>query len=375
MAETRMDKWQDDWRTPIVLIGSNEEVSNFFANQREKISQDKNKETLDLVHSIIKFAKELVFDIDEGHPRFTIVTYGLDTETLELVICPLLVGEMSDDNDIKEQLLLALIYDVPVVPNTESDAPALMKYHRDLLVNGVQFGKGKSAGWYRPTKFAEIDISSPEISGRFGGGEVFAPAETLILKDVLQKELESHSEATKTLANLRAGIADLESLLHDDVANEANLQDCLTRYPLLFGTDYRRVIPKHRLGSDYEMDYALEKTVGIFDLVEIEASTHPLFTKRGDPRAALVHAERQVLDWFQWLERNAPYAREKLPGIQRPVGYVIIGRSSSLSTEEKERLRWRNVFYRGDLVILTYDDVLDRARNLLSLLVGYNRNS
>ena len=90
----------------------------------------------------------------------------------------------------------------------------------------------------------------------------------------------------------------------------------------------QRVIPKYRLGGDYEMDFALEQPSGLVDLVEIEPSTFPLYTRSGNPRSELVHAEQQVLDWLEWLEANSRLARDDLPGMMRPVGQVIIGRAS-----------------------------------------------
>ena len=57
---------------------------------------------------------------------------------------------------------------------------------------------------------------------------------------------------------------------------------------MLFGPDYVRIIPNHRLGAEYEMYYALERHSGLFDLVEIEASTLALFTRGGDPSSHLV---------------------------------------------------------------------------------------
>ncbi|MCB8980031.1 MAG: hypothetical protein H6657_21685 [Ardenticatenaceae bacterium] len=61
------------------------------------------------------------------------------------------------------------------------------------------------------------------------------------------------------------------------------MQRCLTDNPILFGLDYQLVIPKQALGSEYEMDYALVRWNGQIDLVEIEASTHKLFTKKIKP--------------------------------------------------------------------------------------------
>lgn len=118
------------------------------------------------------------------------------------------------------------------------------------------------------------------------------------------------------------------------------------------------------------MDYALERASGLVDLVEIEASTHALFNQKGNPSEHLVHAEQQVIDWLNWIEQNSAYARVKLPGLMQPVGYVIIGRSGNLSSDDRQRLHRRNIIFRNSIIILTYDDLLSRAELLLSILEG-----
>jgi hypothetical protein len=60
------------------------------------------------------------------------------------------------------------------------------------------------------------------------------------------------------------------------------------------------VKPKQRLGSEYEMDFliAQQRSSGlIFYAVELEPPQAILFTKKGDPPAALTHAFRQISDW------------------------------------------------------------------------------
>jgi hypothetical protein len=109
---------------------------------------------------------------------------------------------------------------------------------------------------------------------------------------------------------------------------------------------------------------------GIVDLVEIEASTHKLFTQTGNPSSPLVHAEQQVIDWLDWIEKNHPYAEANLPGLISPVGFVVIGRSSTLDTGAVEKLRRRNQLFRGQIQVLTYDDLLSKANALLDRLEG-----
>lgn len=191
-----------------------------------------------------------------------------------------------------------------------------------------------------------------------------------MVKQTILTEIHKRDEAGRILTSLRLAIGELEELLSAKERNENVLQRCLTENPILFGTDYSRVIPKHKLGGEYEMDYALERVSGVIDLVEIEASTHALFTKAGDPRKELVHAEQQVLDWLDWIERHGEYARDQLPGLMRPSGYIIIGRNIDLSKEDRERLNRRNNTLRDAFQILTYDDLLDRAKTLLGILEG-----
>jgi hypothetical protein len=121
------------------------------------------------------------------------------------------------------------------------------------------------------------------------------------------------------------------------------------------------------------MDYALERRSGIVDLVEIEASTRRLFNQKGDPSGDLVHAEQQVLNWHVWLEKHHLYARETLHALTRPRGYVIIGRSASLTAATRRKLEHRNAVYRDVMQILTYDDLLASAEALLGILEGSDR--
>lgn len=83
-----------------------------------------------------------------------------------------------------------------------------------------------------------------------------------------------------------------------------------------------------------------------------------------------MHAEQQVLDWLEWLETNFRSARDELPGLTRPFALVCIGLRSALSDSDKTKLRRRNSTWAGVITILTYDDLLDRARGVLDVLTS-----
>ena len=54
-------------------------------------------------------------------------------------------------------------------------------------------------------------------------------------------------------------IAELKIELSKPTRNENKIQICLTNNPILLGLDYLNVLPKYELGSEYQVDYALEK--------------------------------------------------------------------------------------------------------------------
>jgi hypothetical protein len=220
------------------------------------------------------------------------------------------------------------------------------------------------------TRSPKHRIDDPQYISELDVTEAYSPAEISLIQDAVSKELNRLRSTRALLDALAAAIGQLEELLQGPDRNEGDLQICLTENPILFGTEYIRVIPKHRLGSEYEMDYALQRVNGVVDLVEIEASTHKLFTQTGNPSGSLVHAEQQVIDWLGWIEKNHPYAEGNLPGLIRPVGFVVIGRSSTLDTGAVEKLRRRNQLFRGQIQVLTYDDLLSKANALLHRLEG-----
>jgi hypothetical protein len=175
-------------------------------------------------------------------------------------------------------------------------------------------------------------------------------------------------EAERVIASLTAALDELESELQKNERDENALQRILTSRPSLLGLEYRAIIPKHSLGAEYELDYAAITTNGFVHCIEIEPSNMELYTKAGNPRAELVHAEQQVLDWLDWMDRHREYAAAKLPTLLRPTGTVVIGRRGDLSDKDVLRLERRNAAWSGTLRILTYDDLVDQGRAVLGWL-------
>ena len=107
-------------------------------------------------------------------------------------------------------------------------------------------------------------------------------------------------------------------------------------------------------------------------LVEIESPIRELFRKDGDPRQDLMHAISQIEDWTQYIESNKQKVENELglTGITaNPRTLVVIGRSASLTEDNRRKLAAMQANH-NKLQILTYDDLIVRARTNIERILG-----
>lgn len=115
-------------------------------------------------------------------------------------------------------------------------------------------------------------------------------------------------------------------------------------------------------------DFVVELPPGErYVLIELERPIHKLFTKDDRFKKEVVHAQQQVEDWMDRVSEHPHEAQETLPGIREPEGWVVIGRRSSM-TENQQRVLERKNARLQNITIMTYDDLLDRARQRLENL-------
>ncbi|MGD0274276.1 MAG: Shedu anti-phage system protein SduA domain-containing protein [Gaiellaceae bacterium] len=348
---------------------SNEPSAEANGDDSSSTSGERPKAPPDFSFMLLSVTKEIVFDLDKRGPVFHFIVYGIDESTNELTLTRAIEqwgDDEEDDDSALSTLAYAAIFHVPVFPRTKEVASELARLQARLNSEGFSLSGGKERYVHSSRLPENVDAAIKHLASQ----TFVSPADAALVAARLEDTLRSQSNASRLLAALQAATQELETCLTTSRRNEHRLQTILTRYPILFGTEYQAIIPKHKLGAEYEMDYALKRHSGLIDLVEIEASTHSLFNKKGDPTSALVHAEQQVLDWLSWIDDHAEYARAFLPGLARPIGYIVIGRSSSLSPQDAHRLTRRNLAFRGSVEIVTYDDLLRRAEQLLTLLTA-----
>lgn len=320
--------------------------------------------------SLAQSSKEAIYRRgDDGEPIVTFIQFSLNLESGFIELARSWETVDLDDDELKNLLAAAHTLDVPVYANTPADEPSLIAAYERLIEDGVETEDedGDSVRLVMTSDHPGRRVTLDALSA----AHPLPPAQVALIRTKLEEERSQYLSADKLLKTLTAGIERLDEELSRTDRNESNLQRILTDYPLLFGPEYVRALPKHRLGSEYEMDYALERLDGVVDLLEIEASTHQVFTQAKNPTQHVVHAEQQVLDWLEWIDTNGEYARtgpKGLAGLVRPVGYVLIGRSTDWSDDDFARLRRRNQALSGSIRVVTYDQLLEHARHLLTRL-------
>jgi hypothetical protein len=160
--------------------------------------------------------------------------------------------------------------------------------------------------------------------------------------------------------------------LVESADREAPLQDFLRQHPALLTLEAAEVHPQFQLGNDYVTDFVLDMGNEEYVLVEIEATSRPLYTRNGNPSAELTHAIQQVEDWREWITTASEYIRQKLPGIVEPECWVVIGRRPA---DDRSRIRWaRKQRTLTRIKLFSYDDLLDKAMRQLDTLRRYQTN-
>ncbi|NNJ25938.1 Shedu anti-phage system protein SduA domain-containing protein [Alienimonas chondri] len=372
----RTDKWREPLRLLTGVVGDDDSAAKNIAKLSEELKAEDTPE--EGTYTLIQSCRELIYDVDGDKPVFHMIAYAINTnlEICALHLMDMLVGEGKageDKNAVEREIVstlaMASAAEVPVYCNTPNLEPELARYHRKMLLEGFQIpdAEGKLSR-FKLTASPGTLVDSADYLREATGTRGYAPAELLLMREAVSAELTRLSTADRLLSSLSYAIDELRARLDTESRNEYSLQEWITENPILFGAEYSQIIPKHRLGSEYEMDYALVRHSGLIDLVELESSNLELYTKNEHPRSELVHAEQQVLDWHEWLEENGPYARQRLPNAYSPRGFVILGRDSMLTNRTRTKLRRRNLAFGESIQIMTYDDLLARAMGLLDVL-------
>lgn len=166
-------------------------------------------------------------------------------------------------------------------------------------------------------------------------------------------------------------ILELESLLNSLSASENDFQDFFKKYPkLLLGTDYSRLISHPVLVREDEQDLIpdfilIPNSFSSPKIVDLKLPTFGIAshkTSREGYLSQVIQARNQLLEYKNYFSspKSSDWAKTKFGcHIYLPKIAVVIGRSESFCTEyERRKIESRM----PDIEVITYDDILEKAR-------------
>jgi hypothetical protein len=174
------------------------------------------------------------------------------------------------------------------------------------------------------------------------------------------------------IVKLEKAVRELEDMIEEG-KSERSIHAFLKKpeHAWMFGPDYRGVRHEQWITIASRNDVLLERHDGFVDIAELKGPSNPLFEKSGTRKVWSKHVKDAVSQMMDYLAQAREHYSSiaKLSGLNVffPKGYVIIGRRRD---EERELLRVHNEFL-NRVEILTYDDLLDRARQTLDFYKSY----
>jgi hypothetical protein len=200
------------------------------------------------------------------------------------------------------------------------------------------------------------------------------PDKTKLVRFILENELIS-ADLSTALENMRRtnAIRQFQSMLGENLA-EAKWQSWFELNPWVLGSEFVRVLDERHIDTQNISDFLMQAYDGFLDVVEIKRPEGDMtfWSQARDhdnlvPSTVLVKAITQATRYIYEIEREANSVKflERLRGVRtvKPRGILIFGRSSTWGQDENEAYRILNASYHN-LSILTYDQVLDRARRM-----------
>lgn len=248
------------------------------------------------------------------------------------------------------------------------------KYRRDFSYIEILFHSDKSA-WDRRSIHTRVlaDIRRDYAHTIAHYGEK---------NGVVSVRTQGNGAFFERLELLRRAISNFENLLNDNPDGEESIfHDFLKANPLLLDV-YGEAISKPRfhypvdktpLGKKYvEPDFIMKYSGNRYKLVELERPGKLIATAQGQPRSEVTQSTFQIAEWEHYIRNHYEIIKNQYPGIANyRTSMVVISRNSEQSFGQGRDFRaYMDVVSQQFKIneLLTYDDLLDRAKQAYTQL-------
>lgn len=219
--------------------------------------------------------------------------------------------------------------------------------------------------------------------------------ENIVLEKGLYQQLTKTRTNKKSLAQYKTNLEDFKSLIDKDETTETDMQNFLEDKVWFFGLNYvqahRNSIPKFNPSLGEEYDFLLEGFNQVYDIVEMKSPNVALFEienkaerKRSlDARvdykfsSQFSRALHQVMSYMDDFETRFGHIKEDQPSLKDfmyPKGTIVLSKRKLFPENGKNSVKYLHLINRqfGNIDILTYDDLADRAQITISFIEGTN---
>lgn len=190
----------------------------------------------------------------------------------------------------------------------------------------------------------------------------------------------------EVLHKLQKSINLLKSLLtHSPDEVEATFHNFLINNPVLLdphGTVHNKpefVYPAGRVSTTGKTkvipDFIVSYSTQHYRLIEIERPNKETVTESGQQRATTTQAAFQLNEWEEFIESHPDQIEPVFPGIKRGPNRsytLVVGRSSNLGGYSNINDLRTNLKRSNNCEVLTYDDLLQEAKDLYNNLKAMN---
>ena len=185
-------------------------------------------------------------------------------------------------------------------------------------------------------------------------------------KESVKKEILEAQTLNDNFKESEKEIEKLKSMVNNQNSIEEDFQQFFEHNHWMFGIDYIGATPTKKISETDIPDFLLERYDGFHDILDLKLPIPNLFKKKGNK----LHPRHELYDGCSQIEYYVGYSNENVrkiateirEKIYRPKGILVIGRTNS---HEKERLR-QYIDDHPKVTIMTYDDVIQKATNILN---------
>ena len=212
----------------------------------------------------------------------------------------------------------------------------------------------------------------------------------VVEKEIL-KTLKQQRKSSEQIKQYNDDLMEFRNLIDDTETTETVMQNFLSTRVWFFGLDYiqshLRSKPKFSSGLGSEYDFLLEGFNQVYDIAELKGPNSKLIEEAKkserlgafDPRVDYRYSHdfgralHQVISYMDEFEANFGKIEESQPAIKQfnyPSAVIVLSKRNLFPNIGKDSKKYLHLLNRqfANIEILTYDDLADRAENIINFM-------